>query len=260
MYLGGQKHITVTMRSFFIALLSILAIPCAYAQKVEVAVQANAGLFQYSGNATASTSFINSAGGDPLQGNVNNPYGNKNGFSYGGDIQVQYVSRGGFIAGVQGGYDVLRSIVAINSVSYPYFYDEGPGYEGMPAKGQTALQNQDININPYIGYRLNLKKIKIDIMPGMDFGFNVSSYDKGTATTTDGSVYKLDNKMPKSATDVRLRMGLAAGFKRFGLTAGYAYGLTNFASNLDVNAGGTSTPASKAHSKLIRFGISYRIF
>jgi hypothetical protein len=230
-----------------------------FAQKIELSIQANSGLFHYSGNATASTSFINSAGGNPPQGNTNNPYGNKNGFSYGGNIQAQYISRGGFIAGVQGGYDVLRSIVNINSVSYPYF-TEGPGYVGEPAKGQTALQNQNFNINPYLGYRINLKKIKIDIMPGMDVGFNVNSYEKGSATTTGGSVYKLDNKMPKSPTDVRLRFGLAAWYNRFGLTAGYAYGLTNFASNLDVNAGGTSTPAPEAHSELIRFGISYRVF
>ncbi len=97
-------------------------------------------------------------------------------------------------------------------------------------------------------------------MPGIDVSFNVNSYDKGSATGTDGTVYKVDNKMPKSPTDVRLELGIAAWYKRFGLTAGYAYGLTNFASNLDVNAGGTSTPAPNAHSELIRFGISYRIF
>jgi hypothetical protein len=231
-----------------------------FAQKIELSIQANSGLFHYSGNATASTSFINSADGSPPQGTINNPYGNKNGFSYGGDVQAQYVSKGGFIAGLQGGYDVLRSIVDINDV-YPPFFLFGPAEElATPAKGQIALQNQNFNINPYLGYRLNLKKIKIDIMPGMDFSFNVNSFDKGSATTTYGSVYKLDNKMPKSPTNVCLGLGLAATLKRFGLTAGYAHGLTNFASNLDVNAGGTSNPAPKIHSELIRFGISYRLF
>ncbi len=232
-----------------------------FAQKIELSLQANLGLFHYSGNATTSTSFINSSGGTPPQGNTNNPYGNKNGFSYGGDIQAQYVSKSGFIAGVQGGYDVLRSIVDINSV-YPQFALFGPAESPPPppAKGQTALQTQNFNINPYLGYRLDLKKIKIDIMPGVDVSFNVNSYDKGSATTNDGTVYKVDNKLPKSPTDIRLRLGVAAWYKRFGLTAGYAHGLTNFASNLDVNAGGTSTPAPETHSELIRFGISYRIF
>jgi hypothetical protein len=231
-----------------------------FAQKIEISLQANSGLFHYAGNATASTSFINSADGSPPQGTINNPYGNKNGFGYGGDVQAQYVSKGGFIAGLQGGYDVLRSIVDINGV-YPPFFLFGPAEElATPAKGQIALQNQNFNINPYLGYRLNLKKIKIDFMPGIDVSFNVNSYDKGTVTTTDGMVYKVDNKMPKPPTDVRLRLGIAATLNRFGLTAGYAYGLTNFASNLDVNASGTSTPAPNAHSELIRFGISYRIF
>ncbi len=232
-----------------------------FAQKIELSIQANSGLFSYAGNATASTSFINE-GVDDKSDYTNNPYGSKNGFSYGGDVQAQYVSKSGFITGLQAGYEVLRSKVDVDNydpIIITIFYNYPEVFQ-IPVKGHTYLQNQDININPYIGYRLNLKKIKIDIMPGMDIGINANSYDKGSATGTDGTVYKVDYKMPKSPTDVRLRLGVAAWFKRFGLTASYAHGLTNFASNLDVTAGGGSAPALNAHSELIRFGISYRIF
>ncbi len=92
-----------------------------FAQKIEISLQANSGLFHYAGNATASTSFINSADGSPPQGTINNPYGNKNGFGYGGDVQAQYVSKGGFIAGLQGGYDVLRSIGRYKQLLFPVF-------------------------------------------------------------------------------------------------------------------------------------------
>jgi len=234
-----------------------------FAQKIELSIQANSGLFHYSGNGAASTSFINEGETDK-QDYTNNPYGNKNGFSYGGDVQAQYISKSGFIAGLQAGYEVLRSKVDISDydpITFILFTGiNTPAALQIPVKGQTFLQDQDIDINPYVGYRLSLKKIKIDIMPGVDVGFNVDSYDKGSATGTDGTIYKVDYKMPKSPTDVRLRLGLAATCKRFGLTASFAHGLTNFASNLDVNAGGTTTPAPNVHSELIRFGISYRIF
>jgi hypothetical protein len=232
-----------------------------FAQKIELSIQANSGLFHYSGNDAASTSFINEGSDDKLN-NINNPYGNKNGFSYGGDIQAQYVSKSGFITGLRAGYEVLRSKVDIDEYNpiLITIFTENPGGFQIPVKGQTFLQDQEININPYIGYRLDIKKIKVDIMPGLDVGFNVNSYEKGSATGTDGTVYKVDYKMLKAPADVGLRLNLAASFKRFGLTAGYVYGLTNFASNLDVTAGGSSSPAPKIHSELIRFGISYRIF
>ena len=251
------------MKIALLALSILILSTRLFAQKIELSIQANSGLFHYSGNGAASTSFINQ-GFDNISDYPNNPYGNKNGFSYGGDVQAQYVSKSGFIAGLQAGYEVLRSKVDISDydpITFVLFTGiNTPAALQIPVKGQTFLQGQDIDINPYIGYRLNLGKIKIDIMPGVDVGFNVNSYDKGSATGTDGTVYKVDYKMPKSPTDIRLRLGIAAWVKRFGLTAGYAHGLTNFASNLDVNAGGTSTPAPKIHSELIRFGISYRLF
>jgi hypothetical protein len=249
------------MKLALLALFILFSSTQLFAQKIETSLQVNSGLFQYAGNSTASTSFINE-GADNKSDNTNNPYGNRKGFSYGGDVQAQYISKSGFITGLQAGYEVLRSKVDIDNYEpiIITLFTDGPEEFQVPVKGQTFLRSQDININPYIGYRLNLKKIKIDIMPGMDIGMDVNSYDKGSATATDGTVYKVDYKMTKAPTDVRLRLGLAAMFKRFGLTAGYAYGLTNFASNLDANAGGTSTPAPKIHSELIRFGISYRIF
>jgi len=247
------------MKAILLTLFIFILSTQLFAQRIEISLQANSGLFHYSGNDAASTTFINEGG---ISDYANNPYGNKNGFSYGGDVQAQYVSKSGFITGIQAGYEVLRSNVDIDEYnpSIITVFTDATGAFQIPVKGQAFLQDQDININPYIGYRLDLKKIKIDIMPGMDIGINVNSYDKGSATATDGTVYKVDNKMSDAPIDLRLRFGIAAWFKRFGLTAGYAYGLTNFASNLDVNAGGGSTPAPNAHSELIRFGISYRIF
>jgi hypothetical protein len=244
------------MKATLLTLISLFSLTQLFAQKFEVSIQANSGLYHYDGKASASVSFINQGSTD--KGNyTNNPYGSKNGFSYGGDIQGQYVSKCGFITGLQAGYEVLRSKVDINGY-YPstiYLFNSNyiaQSYQ-IPVKGQSFLQNQDININPYIGYRLQTKKIKIDMMPGIDLGFNVSSYDKGKAIDSTGNTYRTNLKKLDAPTDVRLRFGVAATYKRFGITAAYAHGLTNIAKNL------SSDSSYEIHSELLRFGITYRI-
>jgi hypothetical protein len=220
------------MKKTLLTLFSICLLTHLYAQKFELSVQANSGLFHYSGNSAVSASYINE-GETARQNYTTDPYGNKNGFSYGGDIQAQYVNKSGLLAGVQAGYDVLRSKVVITkyypfsiilfNVATPGYYD----YFNIPVNGQTYLEDKSINISPYIGYRLKIKKIKIDLMPGIDLGFNINSYEKGKATATDGTTYQTNLKMPKAPTDVRLKFGIAATYNRFGITASFAHGLTN---------------------------------
>ncbi|TWI95931.1 outer membrane protein with beta-barrel domain [Mucilaginibacter frigoritolerans] len=253
------------MKKLYLSLLALFLASQLHAQKFELSFQANSGLFHYSGNSASSTSVIIQNGTTPKQNYTNNPYGNKNAFSYGADVQAQYVSKGGFITGIQAGYNILRSKTNITSVFplefeleesvlNPLYY--APFNPSLPAKGSTILQDQFINLNPYIGYRIKTKKINIDLMPGIDIGFGINSYDKGKATTTDGTVYETDYKEVKPLTDVRLKFGAAVLYKKWGVTASFAHGLTNYTKNL-LN---DSPIVYKAQSELLRFGISYRIF
>jgi hypothetical protein len=247
------------MKTALLTLLSLFFIMKVSGQSIALSLQANSGLFHYSGKSATTASTITEGESD-AQDYTNNPYGSKNGFSYGGDVQAQFVSKNGFIFGLQAGYELLRSQVEITDYEPAYFYlFPGPTsstntnpYQ-VAVKGQTFLQDQDININPYVGYRLQIKKIKIDLMPGIDLGFNVNSYDKGKGTASDGTVYRTDLKLPDAPTDIRLRFGVAALYNKWGITASFADGL----SNLDKNTTDTGSP--DAHSELIRFGITYRI-
>jgi hypothetical protein len=101
-------------------------------------------------------------------------------------------------------------------------------------------------------------------MPGIDIGLNLNARDKGAAKTTDGKNYQTDIQVSNHPTDVRVKFGLAATYKKFGITAAFAYGLTNYAPvvvyyppTVPYNDGKYD---SKAHSELLRFGLSYRIF
>jgi hypothetical protein len=246
------------MKTFLSTLLSFFVLSHLYAQKFELSIGANSGLFHYAGSSAVPTSAIYQGSTDQQNYTIN-PYGSKNGFSYGAAVQAQYVSKGGFITGLKAGYEVLRSKVTINSY-YPltYYFDfpgpNSPIAYNIPVTGQTFLQGQSINLNPYIGYRFTIGVIKLDLMPGIDLGFNINSYDKGKATDSGGNVYRTDLKLADTPTDVRVKFGVAAGYKRFWIIAAYTHGLPN----LDKLVASGVSPS--AHSELLSFGITYRIF
>jgi hypothetical protein len=231
------------------------------AQKLEVSVQANTGLFHFAGKSSTATTQVlqgSATAADPMN-RANNPYGNKNGFSYGGSIQAQLVSKGGFIIGLQGGYEVLKSKVDIDKytpivyLTYQDFLPVAAIDPSFAVKGHVALQNQSINLNPYIGYRFQLSKVKLDILPGMDLGLILDTRDKGEVKDKDGKIYKVDYKRSKAPTDVRLRLGTAASYGRYGLNASFAHGLTNYMKDVIGDA------SFNARSEYFRLGLSYRL-
>lgn len=248
-----MKAFTLTLSLFFI-------LTSLYAQKIEFSVQANSGFFRYAGKSATAESYIHQA--PPKIANyTNNPYGSKNGFGYGAGLQGQFVSKNGFIAGFQAGYEELKSKVDITGIllySTEYLYLSNTNYVASPpvnAKGETYLKNKFINVSPYVGYRINLKKMKLDLMPGVDLGFGLSTYENGKATTTDGSntTIQTDLKRDKAPTDIRLKFAAALVYNRIGLTASYAHGLTNYQGNIIGDAN------FEAHSELMRFGVSYKL-
>jgi hypothetical protein len=247
------------MKRLLLTLMALLTGMHLYAQKIEVSAQAYSGLFHFGGKSATANSTVAQASltGDP-NNYTNNPYGNRNAFSYGIGAQVQAVSKSGFIFGLQAGYEFLQSKVNIGQYASAVYYDPNiiyiaPAHPNFAVKGYTNLENRFINLNPYIGYRLQLQKVKLDILPGIDVGLNLSTYDTGTVKDADDKVYTINRKINNTPTDVRLRFGLAATYNQFGITASYAHGLTNYEGNV---VGDTKF---EAHSELIRFGISCQL-
>ncbi|WP_114936474.1 outer membrane beta-barrel protein [Mucilaginibacter endophyticus] len=230
------------------------------AQKLEVSVQANTGLFHFAGKSSTATTQVlqGSITGDPMN-RANNPYGNKNAFGYGGSIQVQTISKGGFIVGLQGGYELLRSKVEVDKyspITTVLYYDYLPITANDPSftvTGHVAFQTQSINLNPYIGYRFLLSKVNLDILPGMDIGLILNSRDKGEVKDKDGKIYKVDYKRSKAPTDIRLRLGAAASYGRYGLNASFAHGVSNYMKDMIGDA------SFNTHSEYFRLGLSYRL-
>jgi hypothetical protein len=255
------------MKKHLLALTTLLfAASSLFAQQFELSVQANSGLFHFSGKSATATSQVMQYGSNN-DNYTNNPYGNRNGFSYGSTLQGQFVAKSGFIWGLGAGYEVLRSQVNIDKYTpliYITFNDVNTVYTdpSFAVKGHTNLQNQSINLNPYIGYRFLLHKVKLDILPGVDVGIILKTKDGGSVKDNDGKTYHVDYARSKAPTDVRLRLGAAASYGKWALNASFAHGLTNYLSKVetDMNAGnGSSTTTFAAHSELMRLGVSYRI-
>jgi len=247
------------MKRLLLTLMALFTGTHLFAQKIEVSAQAYSGLFHFGGrSATASSTVVQSSITGNPDNYTNNPYGNKNAISYGIAAQVQAVSKNGFIFGLQAGYEFLQSKVNIGQYASAVYYDPNvnyiaPAHPDFTVTGHANLENRFINLNPYIGYRLQLQKVNLDILPGIDVGFNLSTYDTGTVKDNDDRVYTIDRKINNTPTDVRLRFGLAATYNQFGITVSYAHGLTNYESNV------VSDTKFEAHSELIRFGISCQL-
>jgi len=233
---------------FLVVSLIFIAIQVK-AQSFEVSLQANAGLAGFTGKSTVNTTNLNVNNATDHTG-YPNATGNLLTLSYGADIQWQYTFKSRFILGLQTGYEILSSKVNINGV-----YDGNSSGE-TSAAGYAKDHDGFVNINPYIGYRFNLKKVRLDVLPGFDFAFGVNSWHTVNVTASDNTYYDkhTDNVYGHPADDVRARIGLAAYYQKFGVTASYSHGLTNFNSGALADA-----PVPALYRQVIRLGLSYQI-
>jgi len=248
------------MKISALTLFAFLFFLQSYGQSLEWSFQANSGLYRLTGNNTVSTTFLNNVQANTKQGYAGNPYGNLRGFSYGGGFQAQYNTRSGFIIGLQTDYDFLRSKENVYAVYPSGVYFLTPFYNILtptdgPTVGHSVLVSQDVDFNPYIGYRLKAKKVKIDLMPGIDLAYNVSTSEYGSAKDNGGQKYQTSFYTGTFSPDLRLRFGAAAWYKKIALIASYAYGLTNFSSHFLYD---DPTP-QYTRSELIRFGLALRL-
>ncbi|OOQ59268.1 outer membrane beta-barrel protein [Mucilaginibacter pedocola] len=239
------------MKKLLLSVVCLAIAVAASAQKLELTAGAYSGLFKYSGASSASSAMMLVSRGHFNSEYTNSPYGNKFGVGYGLSAQAQLVSKGGFIVGVQTAFEQLRSKVDINEIVIYNPISSGPG-NPMAADGSTAIKNTVINLNPHLGYRIPISKIKLDILAGTDIGFITDAREKGSAKTDDGTTYKTNVDRKTISTDFRLRFGLAAHLNKFSLNASYAHGLRNY---MEGYVGGTN----EAYSRVVRVGLGYRL-
>jgi hypothetical protein len=237
------------MKKLLLTVLPFCFATQLFAQNIETSFALHTGLMHFAGpSATSSTAINEGMTNTSTLNYTNNPYGSKTEFGFGIDLQSQLVTKKQFIAGLQVGTEILKSkvdITGINRGALPF---------PSKAQGSTNINNTYINLNPYIGYRLPLPKVKLDILAGMELGYITSSYEKGSAKEDNGATYKTNRDRKTVTVDNRLKFGLVARYDRIGLTASYAHGLTNYLGSM---VGGINP---NAHTEVIRIGVSFLIF
>lgn len=231
------------MRSIFFLLFLLLLFTSSFGQKNEVSLNLNSGLFSFSGQSTASSSFIN-YNTQTNSGYTNNPYGSKNGLCYGISGNLKRVFKKNFFIGIELGFEDLRSKVLINSV-----YTDTFAYS---ANGKTFLNNNFIDLSPYIGQRFKLKIICFDITGGLEFAHCLSENENGSAVAINNIKYTISSNNKTITTDIRPRIQVSANYHKSSIYIGYSYGVIDYLSDYR----GTINDCS---SRLIRFGIAYQI-
>lgn len=237
------------MKKTVLTFIAFLFLTNVFGQKTEVKVLFNSGFFKFSGPYSRANTSINYSEVSH-SGYTNNPYGTHPGMGYGLSLNVKKINKKNLVAGLDIGYETMKSMVNINIVD---------GFTGSStyqytASGQTFLNYNFINLYPQLGYRFNKKSISFDLTGGFDIAYCLNGIEKGSATATNGTKYTTSLDRKTINRDIRSRIQLSADYHRSGIYLGYSHGLSNYTAGY---IGGTGSNESNA--RLIRFGLTYRL-
>ncbi|MEO6283154.1 MAG: outer membrane beta-barrel protein [Dyadobacter sp.] len=237
------------MKRLLPILFVFLASVSAYAQSTELSLQLSSGIYRYGGKSAATNSYLFVSDLAPHY-NVNTPFGKNSELSYGIGIQAQRVTRKHFLWGLRAGYDKLSVSTRIEN----YTSMGGNLVVTEIENGKAKLNTQVIRANPYFGYRLKLKHIKLDLTTGLNLGYILKSSEYVTYYNQN-SVFdkKSDYTKVNTKFDFGPTAGLAVSYKRVAVSAEYIHGLINYQRMMDG-----ANP--EVYSRYVRFGIGYRLF
>lgn len=241
------------MKKSLLTTLSLLFILSVYGQKNEYKISLNSGLFSFGGQYPVKSTYINLNASPYSSGYTNNPYGTKNGICIGLSGNFKHLTKSNFITGIDFGFETLKSKVLIDQV-----YDSWNSLNYENATGKTYLNYHFMNLFPYIGHRLNYKEVTVDVIAGIDVGYIISADEKGEAVSESGVKYTTAVDRKTQSFDLRPRVQVSVDYNKFGVYVGYSYGFVNYIKGYYV-AGSTGTSNTTCDSRLIRFGLTYKI-
>ena len=236
------------LTAFFLLLLFTV-----FGQKNEYGISLNSGLFSFGGKYPVKKTFINLAQSVYSSGYTNNPYGTQNGIGTGLSVNFKHITKGNCIAGVDFGFENMKSKVTIDQV-----YDSWNSLNYENATGKTFLNYHFINLFPFVGHRLKFNELAIDVIGGIDMAYVLSADEKGDAISESGNHYTTAVERKTQSFDFRPRVQVSADYNKFGVYIGYSYGLVNYINGYYV-AGSIGTSSAASDSRIIRFGLTYRI-
>ncbi len=182
--------------------------------------------------------------------NVSKPFGSRFALGSGASISVQRITSKNFILGLALGYDNLKSKVVIDKENTFLAVTEINGYDFVNTKF--------INTNLFVGYRINLSKISVDLTAGMDCAKLLSAQENAFLIDKDLKEVAYTNTYLYTKPleyDFRPRFQVTMNYNKFSADVSYAYGLSHY--KRYENCYCDNPPEIK--SRVIRFGVSYQI-
>ena len=226
------------------------------AQEYEISFHESSGFFCFGGkSAVESTSIQRSF----------NPYGRKSGFCLGAAFQIQSISKLKIITGLQIGYQSFSSRVQT-------FYHQSIDHHNnwttvVNETGEAYITFGYWNIYPYLGRRIEIRKVDLDLLGGIELGLTPGN-GQLTFTNPDryhnsiqgfsNSKYPFSVGTPDLDVDVRPNIQLIVHYSRCGFSIGYFYGLSNYIADKGPDLSYIDK-GSKVYSRMLRLGIDYRI-
>lgn len=235
------------MKNLILIVICSFCILNASSQKAEVRVALNSGLFSFTGDNAAKSSQINLYP-QSNSGYTNTPYGSRNGFCYGLSLDLKKITKHKTIYGMDFGYENLKSKISLNSI----YIINGSDILIKKMSGQTFLNINSLNLNPYVGHRFYVNKFPVDVVGGFDLGYILSAKEIGSAKGDDGTKYTTNRNRETIKLDFRLRAQVATEYKKLGVYLGYSIGTVNYFGNYIGSSGGV-------YSNIIRFGLTYKL-
>jgi hypothetical protein len=230
-------HYRYLYRIFSISIIFFFVVSFASGQKIELKANAYGGLFFFRGDGSSDVSTVYHS---DLGLYFARPYyGRKSDISYAFELQVQPVTRQNHLYGVGFGIEKLTSSAEIDSI-----YGDIPN--ALPATGTVNFENTVFAISPYLGQRLVAKKFSFELTAGIDVAISTNVKVIGNISSPYTDRFEIPQSRP---TDIRPRFQFNMYYQMVGLSAGYSLGTKDF----------YTYDNKKAHARLIRLGISYRI-
>ncbi|RYE00119.1 MAG: hypothetical protein EOP54_01350 [Sphingobacteriales bacterium] len=144
-----------------------------FAQKTELGVQINSGLFSFHGDRTKRNTYVSYNDRDLTIGDSRSSggigFGGKNGLNMGFGFNLKHITPAKVFFAAEAGFDYSKSRISINKM----YWD---GEE--PAKGKANLRFATIYLVPTVGYRLPVRHINIDLGLGVDVSRLINSSEK----------------------------------------------------------------------------------
>ncbi|MBC6696560.1 hypothetical protein [Hymenobacter sp. BT190] len=243
------------MKHLVLGLVGVFLASASFAQSTEFSLHLTSGLGAFRGpGAIESTAilvpddgmddyvYLRTTRDVPYSASA---YGRKAALTYGGAAQLQRVTKGKAIWGVQAGYEMLRSRARVFLV-----FDQSDA--GASADGKTIINSQAGNVHPFVGYRFRHAPLAFDLTAGPEVAFLFRSHEDSRAKSEYGTTYTTSLDRAHPTHDVRARLNLTAYYQRAGLSVGYSYGLTNYQPAIDE-------VYDDLRYQMLRVGLSYRL-